>query len=634
MEPFRDMSRVRAGILGGLFIAVVCVVWMGARMRFAQDPLARGKTAYSRQDWESAANLARAHLKAVPEDGEALRLLARATLRLGREQPARSIYGDLGSLEHLEPEDLYLLGRLFRDQGEQDMAVYCWDQGLKVDPKQPFLLLEMAKLELAAGRPFSALDFARRLSAVPAWEFCGNLLSGQAHLALGDSQAAVEALTPTVERGPTPRDAPLTATGYRKLLARALLRLGKGAQARTVLAAVDPSSADAETEWLTSRACLQQGDLPAAARHLTRGASYRETHPLEPEPSPYVGAARCAGCHREIYETQQSSLHSRTFRRAAELDPGLFPKEPVKDRLDPQYIHTLSRREGEIQFATRGREGVFKAVVEYAFGSGDRGLSLVARDDLGRNHECRLSRYGDLNGWDVTIGHPGVAPQDEHGLGRVLDVDLLNGCFSCHVTEIRAARDGSGPAAADHAIGCERCHGPGGHHVAAAAAGKAVYRDVSIVQPRRVSPAEMVSVCADCHGLRGGQEVSRDDPVAVRLQAATLQWSRCFSASGGRLGCITCHNPHRGVTHSTTFYESRCLGCHRKASTPPLESVSLGAVAPGGTVPCPVNPTTGCISCHMPLVTAVLPHRAFTDHYIRVHPSTGKEGSVHRASGE
>ena len=220
MGPFPDMARVRAGIFTGLFIAVVCGAWMGARMWFAQNPLARGKTAYSQEDWESAANFARAHLKASPKDEEALRLLARATLRLGHEQPARSIYGNLGGLERLQPEDLYLLGRLFRDKGERDMAVYSWNQGLKVDPKHPFLLLEMAKLELAAGRHVLALDFARRLSAGPGWEACGNLLSGQAHMALGDFQAAAEALRPTVEGGPTPRDSPLGSTAYRKLLAR------------------------------------------------------------------------------------------------------------------------------------------------------------------------------------------------------------------------------------------------------------------------------------------------------------------------------------------------------------------------------------------------------------------------------
>ena len=203
---------------------------MGARMRFAQDPLARAKTAYSQEDWKSAANLARAHLKAAPKDEEALRLLARATLRLGREQPARSIYGDLGGLERLQPEDLYLLGRLFRDQGERDMAVHSWNQGLKVDPKHPFLLLEMAKLELAAGHHVAALNFARRLSAVPGWEACGNLLSGQAHMALGDFQAAVEALGPRSNAAPShetrrsPR--PPTENCSRGLL----LRLGKAPQ--------------------------------------------------------------------------------------------------------------------------------------------------------------------------------------------------------------------------------------------------------------------------------------------------------------------------------------------------------------------------------------------------------------------
>ena len=373
------------------------------------------------------------------------------------------------------------------------MAVYSWNQGLKVDPKHPFLLLEMAKLELAAGRHVLALDFARRLSAGPGWEACGNLLAGQAHMALGDFQAAAEALRPTVEGGPTPRDAPLGSTAYRKLLAH-LLRLGKALEAHTVLAALDRPSADAETEWLASRACLQQGDLAGAARHLTRGASYREAHLLEHEPSPYVGAAHCAQCHQEIHDTQQSSLHSKTFRRAAGLGPELLPKEPVKDRLDRRYIHTISRRRERFDSRPVAWRKNSRRWSSTPSAPETAGLRLVGADELGRKRECRLSRYGDSDGWDVTTGHPGVSPKDEHGLGRALDVEMLNGCFSCHATEIRAAPDGTGPTAADHAIGCERCHGLGGNHIAAVEAGMDVYRDVSIVQPRRVRPSEMVSV--------------------------------------------------------------------------------------------------------------------------------------------
>ena len=34
---------------------------------------------------------------------------------------------------------------------------------------------------------------------------------------------------------------------------------------------------------------------------------------------------------------------------------------------------------------------------------------------------------------------------------------------------------------------------------------------------------------------------------------------------------------------------------------------------------CPVNPTAGCIGCHMPAVKDIVPHSTFTDHFIRVH---------------
>jgi hypothetical protein len=32
-----------------------------------------------------------------------------------------------------------------------------------------------------------------------------------------------------------------------------------------------------------------------------------------------------------------------------------------------------------------------------------------------------------------------------------------------------------------------------------------------------------------------------------------------------------------------------------------------------------VNPSTGCIGCHMPAVADIVPHSTFTDHFIRVH---------------
>ncbi len=35
---------------------------------------------------------------------------------------------------------------------------------------------------------------------------------------------------------------------------------------------------------------------------------------------------------------------------------------------------------------------------------------------------------------------------------------------------------------------------------------------------------------------------------------------------------------------------------------------------------CPVNPSDGCIACHMPPFESKPLHATFADHYIRVHP--------------
>ena len=39
----------------------------------------------------------------------------------------------------------------------------------------------------------------------------------------------------------------------------------------------------------------------------------------------------------------------------------------------------------------------------------------------------------------------------------------------------------------------------------------------------------------------------------------------------------------------------------------------------GRSAPCPVQPTRGCIACHMPRREAMMAHSTFTDHFIRIH---------------
>jgi hypothetical protein len=338
-----------------------------------------------------------------------------------------------------------------------------------------------------------------------------------------------------------------------------------------------------------------------------------------PDPAPFVGSARCAGCHAEKFQAQRSSRHARTFRRAAELGGLDLPSTPFPDPASAQVTHTIQRSQDRLEQSARTPDAVYHAVIEYAFGSGDRGLTLVGRESSGVPCELRLSVYrqGNRSIWDVTTGQPRLPAVGLGFLGRPLTVDGVRLCVSCHVTNPRAVLEEPGPEAADRAIGCERCHGPGGNHLLAVAAR---FPEPAIGRPSLASGAAVVQLCAQCHSPRG-HPVSRDDPASVRFQGTTLTWSRCYAESDGKLDCVTCHDPHRDAATEPAYYEAKCLSCHRGGTaTSGFERhkpIRLSEAGP--RTACPVNPAAGCVSCHMPAVKAPMAHSTFTDHFIRVH---------------
>ena len=117
--------------------------------------------------------------------------------------------------------------------------------------------------------------------------------------------------------------------------------------------------------------------MSAAAVHLAQSGTYRALHPLEAEPSPYVGEARCADCHREVFRTVVASRHARTFSRGDDLAALPLPEMPMTDRDDPKVSHSFRRVDGHVQLETRVQDKVLRAVVDYALGSSDRYLSMV-----------------------------------------------------------------------------------------------------------------------------------------------------------------------------------------------------------------------------------------------------------------
>src|SRR5207302_8912911 len=95
-----------------------------------------------------------------------------------------------------------------------------------------------------------------------------------------------------------------------------------------------------------------------------------------------------------------------------------------------------------------------------------------------------------------------------------------------------------------------------------------------------------------------------DAERAVADHTEQMYRSRCFQASTGRLGCISCHDPHvsPAAEQKTAHYRDRCLRCHQEESCGLPPAVRRAR-----------NPADSCVECHMPRAATKIAHTAGTD---------------------
>jgi hypothetical protein len=279
----------------------------------------------------------------------------------------------------------------------------------------------------------------------------------------------------------------------------------------------------------------------------------------------------------------------------------------------------------------------------YAVGSGSRGRSYLT-DRSGYLFQTPISWFAQKQIWDLS---PGFAP--ELLAGRPVPGE----CLYCHANHAHF-REGSinrydEPVFAGHAIGCERCHGPGTLHVQSG-------DPDDIVNPRRLTPALRDSVCEQCH-LEGATRVQRrgrglydfrpglplEDFWSVFVHTAEpgeerkavthveqMHESRCYQASTGdhKLGCVSCHDPHvkPAPAERVAYYRGRCLSCHQSSHQQADVSARRQADGDHGcSLPVAVRlkqrPDDSCADCHMPRYgTADIVHTASTDHRVVRRP--------------
>jgi tetratricopeptide (TPR) repeat protein len=629
-----------------LSISGAAILW--ARTRLTPDLMNSARLAYAQGDWDRSGSMAHQRLKSAPGDVQALRLAARVAARQDHDQRALAIYQRLRP-GYLDAEDLFLKGRALNRAGDVFDASREFQAALARNPDHPEALAALAGVYLQSERPCAAEEVAERLSRQPNTEARAQVLLGTARAELQDPLGAAQALARWWQLDPEGRAvAPHPLASLRKLLARSWLLSGKPAEAKEVLDALVAEGPDPEAAWLLSRCFIQERDWKRAAAALAKLPSYRPANLLNREPAPFVGEARCAACHREQSDAVLASRHATTFSRARDLQDLALPEGELPDPRNPEVVHRLKRDGEALWVETRAGTNVWRAVVDYAFGSRDHLTTFTARDDRGRPFMVRISPYKSPRGagWDIATGLPDSPADEEEYLGKKMFAgDGVRRCLGCHTTSAGAVIRDEGPEAADHSIGCERCHGPGAHHVAAVAAG---FSDLAIVNPGDAPPGASDELCARCHGTQPpeGLNLPRTDASWLRFQSLTLRWSRCYTESDGTLSCVTCHDPHRNAETSAVRNEARCLSCHvpedritgargapeaasAVASTRPTALASDAAPVRAMT-PCPVNPARGCIECHMPRIWVQGTHSFKTDHFIRVRDRDAAEARAGR----
>ena len=355
--------------------------------------------------------------------------------------------------------------------------------------------------------------------------------------------------------------------------------------------------------------------------------------------SAYLGSQACASCHKAEYQAFLSTPMARSMARSSRVNTPEFDK-PV------QFFHPKTGRRYRI-FRGKGdslieeffvnREGATvysdlrRAV--YTIGSGNHARSYLVKRS-GTLYEAPVTFYTGTHRWDMSPGYDTSVPV---GFTR----RVTGNCLFCHAGRMKGwnAQDGrfdTPDPFSEIGIGCERCHGPGGAHVAKS--GQAITNPVKLESELRDQ------VCEQCHlfgaarvvqpgrsvdDFRAGERLgdyvaiydyqyASDEPT-VTGHPNEMKTSVCRQLSNGKLWCGSCHLIHSPApgTGKVAFYRERCWNCHAKGDCTRVPQRGSAA-----------DQANDCISCHMPKrPVSESAHVTFTDHRILRRPQRQVTGA-------
>ena len=331
-----------------------------------------------------------------------------------------------------------------------------------------------------------------------------------------------------------------------------------------------------------------------------------------------IADAVCANCHREIFEKYLTTPMANASGPAVEK----FETGTLNHKTSGA-IYKLFVRDEQAMLSMQDSHDVEAAATERKLnsflGSGHLGITYLYSVN-GYLFESPVAYYSASQSFDM-----------KPGLESITEVPpalpMQASCLRCHMSAVQQSDPGtinhySELAFLHDGITCEACHGDTQQHIATS--GK-----TAAVHPAKLDAERRDSICISCH-LEGDISVEHLGRTALDYKPGALitdylsyfvyegkdatkrgvseveQLSRsmCKRASGDKMSCTSCHDPHYTPQpqERAAFYRGKCLACHNDA--------------PFAASHHPENPD--CTSCHMPRSGAEnIPHVAWTDHRIQ-----------------
>ena len=348
--------------------------------------------------------------------------------------------------------------------------------------------------------------------------------------------------------------------------------------------------------------------------------------------------AVCRTCHQQIYDRYEKTPMAMGSGLALDGldDAELSAKNLVHGASGVTYRVSVRGGKAYLDYdrAAGGGRGALEGEhpLEYFIGSGRRGRTFLYQQE-GLWFEVPINWYGKKQLWDMAPAYEGAQRMPDP-----LPVDP--NCLHCHTGETQMSTGAARNHYADApflaaGVGCAACHGDAKAHLAGVNGGKP--GTGPIVNPNKLDAGRRDDACIQCHlegdaaiylpgkslaAFKPGDDLNKsviyfiDNSKAQLGRRASSQYeallrSACKRASGDKLTCTTCHDPHSSPApeERVAFFRAKCLACHtsEKMATHHPEQKD-------------------CASCHMPTRTTLdISHEQLTDHDIEAKPKSAEE---------